>query len=61
MTFEELKTRVPDPEALEERAAIIEFESTPKDGPKPSRMQAEVAAVLQWLEAEREKKQGRMF
>jgi len=61
VTFEELKARVADPDALEERAAIIEFES---GDPKPSRMQAEVAAVRQWLESERQKKpktQGRMF
>ena len=61
MTFEELKARVADPEALEERAAIIEFCS---GDPKPSRWQAECAAVKQWLEAEREKKpktQTKMF
>ncbi|AMV20454.1 hypothetical protein [Planctomyces sp. SH-PL14] len=61
MTFEGLKARIPDPDALEERAAIIEFES---GEPKPSRWQAECAAVRQWLEAEREKKpktQAKMF
>jgi len=58
MTFAELLTRVPDPHALEERAAIIQFDS---GGPPEDREGAEVEAVRQWDEANRPKKQAKMF
>jgi hypothetical protein len=58
MTFAELLTRIPDPHALEERAAIIQFDS---GGPPEDREGAEVEAVRQWVEANRPKKQAKMF
>lgn len=57
MTFKELLAKVDDPEALEERAAIIQFES----GEIMTRDAAEKEAVRQWVEANSPKKQGRIF
>lgn len=58
MTFAELLARVPDKVALEERAAIIQFES----GEIMTREAAEKEAVKQWLEGKPQpKKQQKMF
>ena len=57
MTFKELLAKVDDREALEERAAILQFES----GEIMTREAAEAAAVRQWVEEHAPKKQGRIF
>ena len=57
MTFAELLARVSDPEALKERAAIIQFES----GEIMTREAAEAAAVRQWIEEHAPRKQAKMF
>jgi hypothetical protein len=65
MTFKELLQIVPDPQALEERAAIIQFDSlpdTPGREPPMTQAEAEAECVRQWLAANPQKKtQSKLF